>query len=628
MVMIQGTNLTKSYGIEPIFGNVRVELRKGDRIGLIGANGAGKSTLMRCLLGLESLDDGQVQIAEGITVGYVEQDGDFNEGTLRSFLLSAWYDVISLQTEIAQLEQAVTLEDDPDRQQILLKRYGQAQEKFERSGGYEYENLIRRVTAGLGFGSDDLDRPLSEFSGGQKTRISLAKALARKPDFLFLDEPTNHLDIGMVEWLEDYLASYAGGFLVISHDRYFLDRIATGIYELEFQQLKQYKGNYSRFVAQKAEQAAAHAAAYEKQQEYIEKTEAYINRFRAGIKSKQARGRQSQLNRLERLAAPVQQESLGFTFGAVGDCAERVAEMEKVTAAYGDNIVFAGLSLLIRKGEGVALVGPNGAGKTTLLKILTGDLKPQAGRAKLGNRVKVGYFSQEHENLCADNTVLKEIVFDFGLGEERARTLLGSFLFAGDDVFKTIGSLSGGEKARLALLKLMMTGANFLILDEPTNHLDIPAKEAVEEAILDFPGTFLTVSHDRYFLDKVADRVVELAGGRLYDYTGNYSYYRDKKKDMELKPTAVSSKEAGKIKEADQPAPPRLRKSDNTRLIEKLELEITEQEIMVKVYERQLNDPSNHTDIQASQALAGQYEEAKDNLSRLYDKWLELTADD
>lgn len=628
MVMIQAINITKAFGVETIFRNLQLELHKGDRIGLIGANGAGKSTLMRCLLGLEPLDDGQVQIGEGITVGYVEQDSDFSDGTLHNFLLSAWHDVLNLQTEMAELEQAIAAGDDSGRQQILLKRYGQAREKFERSGGYEYENLIRRVTAGLGFGSDDLDRPLREFSGGQKTRISLAKALARKPDFLFLDEPTNHLDIGMVEWLEEYLASYSGGLLIISHDRYFLDRVTTGIVELEFQQLKQYKGNYSRFVIQKAEQAAAHAAAFEKQQEYIEKTEAYINRFRAGIKSKQARGRQSQLNRLERLAAPMQQESLDFTFGDVSDCAERVAEMEKVTAAYGNNQVFAGLSLLIRKREGVALVGPNGAGKTTLLKVLTGELKPQAGRVKLGNRVKQAYFSQEHENLCLDNIVLKEIVFDFGLSEERARTLLGSFLFTGDDVYKTIATLSGGEKARLALLKLMMTGANFLILDEPTNHLDIPAKEAVEEAILAFPGTFLTVSHDRYFLDKVAERVIELADGKLSDYTGNYSYYREKKKDIEKKEAAASSKEPSNTKEADQPAPPRSRRTDNTRLIEKLEIEITEQEIMVKVHERQLNDPANHTDIATSKALADQYEEAKGNLSRLYDKWLELTADD
>lgn len=632
MTILRATNLTKAFGSETVFANLRFELNRGDRIGLIGANGAGKSTLMRCLLGLEELDDGRVNIAEGATVGYVEQDADYEGGTLISLLASAWEDVINLQAELAVLEQAVAKECDGAAQQNLMNRYGQVREKFERGGGYEYESLIRRVASGLGFTADDLERPVSAFSGGQKTRISLAKALARKPDFLFLDEPTNHLDIAMVEWLEEYLAAYPGGLLIISHDRYFLDRVATGIMELEAHQLTEYKGNYSRYLVQKSERVAAQTAAYEKQQEYITKTEAYIDRFRAGIKSKQARGRQSQLNRLERLAAPVRQDSLAFAFADAEECAERVAELDKVAFSYGDRQVFAGLSLLVRRGEGVALIGPNGAGKTTLLKLLTGDLTAQSGRVKLGSRVKIGYFSQEHENLTCDKSVLAEIMFTFGLGEERARTLLGSFLFTGDDVFKTIACLSGGEKARLALLKLMMTGANFLILDEPTNHLDIPAKEAVEEAILAFPGTFLTVSHDRYFLDKVTDRVVELAGGQLTTYVGNYSYYREKKLTAkaaeQAKPaaapvrteeTAAANDAAGSGRQSQKQ-----RKVDNSRLAEKLELAITELEIMVKVYERQLNDPASHADLEASKALAAEYEQTKGKLAELYEQWMEI----
>ncbi|WP_312518629.1 ABC-F family ATP-binding cassette domain-containing protein [Anaerospora sp.] len=628
MGILRATDLTKSFGIETVFSGISFELRRGDKLGLIGANGAGKSTLMRCMLGLEAVDSGRVGIPEGETIGYVEQDASLGQGTLYDELSAAWQDVMQWQRDMARLEKEIAQEKDHERQQVLIKQYGRITEKFERGGGYEYENIIRRVASGLGFTGGDLDRPISAFSGGQKTRISLAKALARRPDFLFLDEPTNHLDISMVEWLEEYLKDYSGGVLIISHDRYFLDQVATGILELEQHRIDEYRGNYTRYLVQKAERVASHTAAYEKQQEYIAKTEAYIDRFRAGIKSKQARGRQSQLSRLERLAAPVQADTLTFSFAALSECADRVAELEKVTAGYGDTTVFANLSLLIRKAEGVALIGPNGAGKTTLLKLLTGDLAPKAGKVKLGSRVKVGYFAQEHENLNSANRMLDEIMADFGLGEERARTLLGSFLFSGDDVYKVIGALSGGEKARLALLKLMMTGANFLILDEPTNHLDIPAKEAVEEAILAFPGTFLTVSHDRYFLDKVADRVIELSEGNLADYVGNYSYYRDKKAANPVKAPAKAEKPAAKAAENMSAGTAKPRKVDNTRLIEKLELEITELEIMVKVAERQLNDPASHADLEASRSLAEEYAATKEKLGSKYDKWLELTSEE
>ena len=624
MSTIRISQLAKNYGAASVFTDVSFLLRRGDRVGLIGANGAGKSTLLKCILGLEQPDGGRVSIPAGATLGYVEQDAAFGSGTLLDLLRSAWEDVIRLQGELLALEQEVAAANDGNRQQLLMDRYGQAREQFELRGGYSYENIIRRVAAGLGFADEDLNRPLSAFSGGQKTRISLAKALARQPDFLFLDEPTNHLDITMVEWLEDYLATYHGGLFIISHDRYFLDRVATGIFELENHRLTAYGGNYSRYLSQKAERVASQQAAYEKQQEHIARTEAYINRFRAGIKSKQARGRQSQLSRLERLEAPVRHETLDFAFAAAGECAERVAELRSVTAAYGDKTVFAHLSLLIRRGEGVALVGPNGAGKTTLLKLLTGDLLPGSGQISLGNRVRAGYFSQEHENLNPDGRVLDEVMEEFGLGEERARNLLGSFLFSGDDVFQSVGTLSGGEKARLALLKLMMTGANFLVLDEPTNHLDIPAKEAVEEAILAFPGTFLAVSHDRYFLDKVADRVVELADGRLTDYHGNYSYYRSRKQAAPAKEPVRDSK--SQASEAPQSAPPApKRRSDNTRLRDKLEQDITELEIMVKVYEKQLSDPASHADAAASQALYETYEATKAQLATHYDRWLEIT---
>ena len=380
----------------------------------------------------------------------------------------------------------------------------------------------------MGFNEVDLARPVSAFSGGQKTRIALVRALIRQPDFLFLDEPTNHLDIAMVEWLEEFLISYPGGVLLISHDRYFLDKVAGRMFEMENSKLTAYNGGYSEYVIQKTERLAALEASFEKQQVYIAKTQAYIERFRAGIKSKQARGRQSQLNRLERIEAPAMVATLQFAFPDVSDCAERVAEGEALTACYGERTVFQKLSFLIRRGERVALVGPNGAGKSTLLKVLTGDVSLVKGRVKLGSRVRIGYFDQEHKGLNLSQTVLDEVVNEFGFSPERARSVLGAFLFSGDDVFRPIRNLSGGEKARLSLLKLLLSGANFLVLDEPTNHLDIPSREAVEDALLAYPGTVLAVSHDRYFLDKVADRVLAFEAEVLVDCPGNYSYYRER----------------------------------------------------------------------------------------------------
>ena len=629
MGILRVEGLSKSFGIETLFAGVSFELGRGDKIGLIGANGTGKTTLLRCLLGLEEIDGGQVAVPAGETIGYVQQDGSLNHDTLYEELCSAYADVLGFQDRMRELEQVIAVERNEESLAELMKEYAQVVEKFERGGGYEYENIIRRVAFGLGFTAEDFPRDLDTFSGGQKTRICLARALIRQPDFLFLDEPTNHLDIGMVEWLEDFLAGYSGGVLIISHDRYFLDKVVNRVVELENKTLTAYKGNYTSFMQQKAERMAALENAYGKQQDHIAKTEAYIRMYRAGIKCKQARGREKQLQRLERIVLPADMSRFDFFgFNPPGECAERVAELEEVSAAYGERVVFERLSMLIRKGDGVALVGPNGAGKTTLLKLLTGDLSPVSGRVKLGSRVKPGYFSQEHEGLNNKNSALNEIMGEFAFSEERARHYLGAFLFQGDDVFKIIGDLSGGEKARLAILKLMLTGANFLILDEPTNHLDIPAKEAVEEAILSFPGTFLTVSHDRYFLDKVANCMVELSEGKLREYAGNYSYYREKQL-AESKVAAaaqlVITREEASVKKQEKP---RQRTSDGSKALknlQKLEGEIAMLEASVKEIEYRLNDPASHADQAASQQLADEYSKAQADLAERYDTWLELT---
>ena len=641
--------LAKAFGIEELFHDVSFEITRGDKVGFVGGNGVGKTTLMRCLLGQEEPDSGIIQIDEADTIGYVEQRMEFGEGTLYEEFLRAFEDIMELDRKKRELEQEISHIQD----EAALGRYGKLVERFEQLGGYDFESRIRRVAFGLGFTEEDFQKDVRHFSGGQKTRICLAKALLREPDFLFLDEPTNHLDIGMMEWLEGFLSNYPGGVLLISHDRFFLDRVATRILELEGKTLTGYEGNYTYFMKVKTERRKSLQSAYEKQQEHIRKTEEYIRRYRAGIKSKQARGRQSQLNRLERIVLPPETAAFNyFAFHAPSECAQRVAELEDVSMRFGNQEIFSHVELLIRKGDGVALVGPNGAGKTTLLKVLIGELESPTGRVKLGSRVRIGYFSQQHEGLHMEQTVLDEILYEFGTTEEQARNYLGAFLFHGDDVYRKIGELSGGEQSRVAFLKLMLTGANFLVLDEPTNHLDIPAKEAVEEALMAFPGTFLAVSHDRYFLDKVSNCTLELMNGKLTEYGGNYSYYRRKKELLEQeqeeqsaeeqkakqkKPQNDSSGNAAteKVSEASEQAERKTQTERNQfqnlsgekrqELIARAEAEIAMAEAELKGLEYEMNDSALQQDPAKSQAIAEAYAEKEREIEERYMRWERLT---
>ena len=631
MASIKVVNLAKAFGIEELFNKVNFEVESADKAGFVGANGAGKTTLMRCLMGLEEYDDGQIILSANVTIGYVEQEANLADDTLRNELKTAFADVLAWQDKMQELEHSIANEKDSEQLAVLMKQYANIVQKFEMAGGYDYESTIKKIAYGLGFSEEDMDKNVKEFSGGQKTRICLAKALIRQPDFLFLDEPTNHLDIEMVEWLEDYLINYSGGVLLISHDRFFLDKVSNKIIELENKTVSIYSGNYSRYTKLKAEKMAALQSSYEKQQTYINKTEEYIRKYKAGIKSKQARGREKQLNRLERIILPP--DSVGFNFFAFNpppECANRVAELEGVGKEFADKTLFRDLSLLIRNGDGVSLVGPNGAGKTTLLKILVGELTDYVGKVKLGSRVKVGYFSQEHEGLNTANRLLDELIFEYGFSEERARSYLGAFLFQGDDVYKLIGDLSGGEKARLAFLKLMLTGANFLVLDEPTNHLDIPAKEAVEEALMTFPGTFITVSHDRYFLDKVTNCTLELRDGSLTEYLGNYSYYREKKATL-AKDKEDNLNNKSKDKDLLMEKMPTVKKvkqrsaADKEKLAQKIEGEIAMLEYELKAVEFQLNDPQNHENLADSAKIAQEHQRISKELAIKYDEWAECS---
>ena len=665
MTMMKVTGLSKSFGIHELFHDVTFEVAKGEKAGFVGVNGAGKTTLMRCLMGQEETDGGSIQWDSADTIGYVEQQADFGEGTLWDEFQCAFDDVIALGAKKRELEQRLK----SDSSEEIMTEYSRVMNRFENLGGYDYEAQIRRIAYGLGFTEEDFQKNVQHFSGGQKTRITLAKALMREPDFLFLDEPTNHLDIHMIEWLEKFLANYHGGVLLISHDRYFLDRVATKILELDHKTVTTYEGNYTYFMRVKTQRRAALKSAYEKQQEHIKKTEEYIRKYKAGIKSKQARGRQSQLNRLERIVLPPEDASFNyFAFHKPEECAQRVAELEDVSMAFGSHSVFEHVDMLIRNGDGVALVGPNGAGKTTLLRVLVGELESPTGRVKIGSRVKIGYFSQQHEGLHMENTILEELNFEFGIDEEQARKYLGAFLFKGDDVYRRIGDLSGGEQSRVAFLKLMLTGANFLVLDEPTNHLDIPACEAIEEALMAYPGTFLAVSHDRYFLDKVANCTMELEDGKLTEYDGNYSYYLMKKEAAEeaaAEEAAEAEKErrirearekekarkaahkAGKAhpdaaeadaeeKEKEKAAAEAKKQAEIGRiqsmseakreeLIQRAEAEIAMAEAELKGLEVEMNDPSLQQDPVRSQEIAEAYAAKEREIQQRYEKWERLT---
>ena len=631
--------LEKAYGIRTLFSHVNFEVMRGDKVGLVGANGTGKTTLMRILLGREESDGGQVVIDHADTVGYVEQQASFTHDTLYEELRSAFSDLIALRAEKERMECAIAAGDVGAED---LAVYGNLVMRFEAMDGYDFESRIRRVAFGLGFSEEELQKDVRHFSGGQTTRICLAKALLREPDFLFLDEPTNHLDIGMIEWLEKFLQSYRGGVLLISHDRYFLDRVATRILELDHAEVTAYTGNYTHYMRVKNDRRAALQNAYEKQQVQIKKTEEYISRYKAGIKAKQARGRQSQLNRLERIVLPPEAARFKyFAFVKPTECAQRVAELEDISFSYPSGPrVLDHISLLIRKGDGVALIGENGAGKTTLLQILVGEIEA-AGRVKIGSRVKIGYFSQQHEGLDPSKTILDEICCTYGLDEETARNYLGAFLFHGDDVLRLIGALSGGEQARVAFLKLMLTGANFLVLDEPTNHLDIPAREAVEEALMAFPGTFIAVSHDRYFLDKTANCTLELKDGRITEYLGNYSYYL-MKKEAEAEETAQEERTSEKSVRrtpsvqteqgrTEKPAVPKtavhsaIPAARRQEMIERTEAEIAMAEAELKGLEYEMNRPETQADPVRSHAVAEAYAAKEIEIMQRYEKWEQLT---
>ena len=508
----------------------------------------------------------------------------------------------------------------------LLEDYANLTHKYEDLGGFSAESKAKGIIKGLGFSDEDFNRAVYNFSGGEKTRVSLARLLVREPDLLLLDEPTNHLDLEALEWLETFLRNYKGAVFIISHDRYFLDQVVTKVLEMNHHSLKSYSGNYSRYLVLKAEQELAQMRAYEKQQEEIARTEEYIRRYKAGIKSKQARGREKQLSRVERLENVGFNKTININLNHAEQSGDIVLRVKDLAMSYGERVLFKDVNFTIYQGEKIGLIGGNGVGKSTLLKIILGQITPSFGTVEPGARVKISYFDQEHRGLNLQNSVLDEIFYNYDVNLNQARDWLARVLFIGEDVYKTIGDLSGGERARIALLKIIMDEPNFLIMDEPTNHLDIDSKNIVENLLNDFPGTVLVVSHDRYLLDSVCERIFELENGTITDYLGNYSYCREKKAQLErIKREKEEEALKAPKKKVQEKAAPKINKAKVRKEISQMEELIAQKEERLQELSQALSEASSYQDEALGKALVNEYQALEKEIPELYQQWEDLS---
>ena len=556
MLLLQANQIARHFGAEILFENIHLEISTGARIALVGRNGAGKSTLLKILAGIERPDEGNIAKNKTATLGYLAQDTGLDSSeTVWNEMLKAFDTIRKMEKRMRQLEVLIS-ESTTDRRSndSLLKEYDKLQHDFSDKNGYSYENEIRSVLHGFKFDSSFYDQKINELSGGQRTRLALARMLLQHPDILILDEPTNHLDIETLSWLENYLQSYTGALLIVSHDRYFLDKVAREVYELSRKKMRHYKGNYSKYLDMKAEQLATQWKAYEKQQSEIHKLEDFVarNLVRAST-TKRAQSRRKMLEKMERLDRPQGEEKQAhFLFEVAKPSGNVVLQIEDAAIGYNGKVLSEPINLDIRRQEAIALVGPNGIGKSTLLKSIIHQLPFIRGKEHLGTNVTIGYYDQGQADLHANKTILAELWDEHPtVPEKDIRNVLGAFLFSGEDVEKTMPLLSGGEKARVALAKLAMNQENFLVLDEPTNHLDIDNKEVLENALIDYDGTLLFVSHDRYFINRIATKVIELSENGSKVYLGDYDYYLEKKQEEEemaellaektIKTTLVSS---------------------------------------------------------------------------------------
>ena len=639
LILLQVNGLSKLYGAETILANIKLEVQTKDRIALVGRNGAGKSTLLKIIAGELSHDGGEIIKPKDVSIGYLAQ----NTGLETS--LTIWDEMLTVFTHLQQMEKKLRrLEHEMGQEENfsnattyekLLADYDQLQLDYKDQGGYQYEADIRSILSGLGFPTETHQTTISTLSGGQKTRLALGKLLLTKPDLLILDEPTNHLDIDTLTWLEQYLQGYPGAILIVSHDRYFLDKLVTQVYEISNKESRRYVGNYSKYLELKAALYEQEMKRYEKQQEEIAKLEDFVqkNISRAST-TKRAQSRRKQLDRMELLTRPLgDSKSASFHFDIEKQSGNDVLQVKDVSIGYDQEPVIEHVSMRLTRGDSVALVGPNGIGKSTLLKSIVNKLHTLSGEVSFGSNVSIGYYDQEQANLTSSKRVLNELWDDYPLQPEKEiRTILGNFLFTGDDVLKPVSSLSGGQKARLALAKLMMQKSNLLILDEPTNHLDLNSKEILENALIDYPGTLLFVSHDRYFINRVTTTVVELSTDGAQEYLGDYDYYIEKKNEMIERAEFEQQEEEAPIqKNIAQEKLSYLEEKERKKLerqrirkIEELEQNIAKLEEEIEALEDQLCLPEVYADYERASEITNTKQTLQEQLEKHMAEWEEL----
>ena len=637
MVVLSCKDISKSYGIQEVLKNVTFSINEGDKVGIIGGNGEGKSTLFKILSKEITQDDGEIFIDRNKTIGYLSQHVDLNlDNTIYSELNLVFKELLDIENRLHTLELKMAEpydENNDSYHQKVIKDYTTLQDLYTNKGGYTYKGEISRVLKGLGFLEEDFNKTISTLSGGQKTRVSLCKLLLKNPDILLLDEPTNHLDLEAIEWLEEYLKNYRGTVLVISHDRFFLDTVTNNTFEVINGHVNCYNISYTKFFEQRKKNCENQLKAYNLQQAEIKRQEAIIEKFRSFNREKSIRAAESRekaLERMEKIDAPdKEKEASKIKFETSVKSGYDVLHIENLSKSYDNNKLFSNLNFDLKRGEKVALIGENGRGKTTLLKIILNVVKPDSGKTILGTNVNLGYYDQEQSDLNLDKSIIDEVWDDFPtLTTSKLRGVLASFLFTGDDVFKVINTLSGGEKCRINLLKLMLSRANLLLLDEPTNHLDIMSREALEDALLTYDGTLLVISHDRYFLNKVINRILELNEDGVKEFLGNYSYYQEKKINpnrFEILEELANGKTKTQLKEEKKKKKEQEKEEKALKLrIKKIEEDIAKSEDALLSLQEQLCLEEVYSNPIESERVSKDIKNLEEKISFLYEEWESL----
>ena len=636
MIVLSCNNLNKSFGIDLVLENINFTVNENDKIGIIGVNGTGKTTLFKIISGIYGYDSGDIYTSKDCEIGYLEQNTNFHsENTIFEEVLEVFKDIIDMENYLRELEDKIAKESSNSNStnlEKLMNEYSHKLELFSDINGYGYKSEAKGILKGLGFSDEDMSKPISILSGGEKTRVLLGKLLLKKPNLLLLDEPTNHLDSEAIEWLEVFLKQYKGTVILISHDRYFLDQVVNRIFEIHNKKLKSYNGNYSKFLELSATEKEIEQKKYDDQQKEIKKQEESIERLKAYGREKhlkRARSKEKSLDKVEVLDKPESyRKKAKIEFNPTITSGNDVLKLRNVSMGYGERILFKDLNLDIYRGEKVALIGANGIGKSTLFKIIMKELTPYSGEIKFGTNVNVSYFHQEQKTLDLNNTIIDEIWNNNpNLTQTSIRSMLGSFLFQGEEVFKQISTLSGGERARIAILKLILSNANLLLLDEPTNHLDIDSKEVLEQALSGYTGTIFTISHDRYFLNTVVDKVLVLDENGITEYLGNYDYYIEKKKQIQDLNQIEENEEKTKTQLKDEK-----RKEREQRELEKknrikrqnIEKDIEETELKIEELDILLCQEEVYSNPEKSKQVSQEKISLEDKLANLYDEWENL----